>query len=183
MKPKIIKIIRAELLYVIIPLCIGFGLNWIVKRSAESKFQKEVSQELTDFTDRFTNLVTGFGMDKDGGTDQTVNAYILRTFALHQQVYRYTVEKRLLDNDLGLYNQAVDLLKAIQNWQELQDRTRQDFLSGMGLAQVYVIESENYSSLVDEYSLKTCIDVLKIDPDNKQAQETIKKITRKRYSN
>ena len=175
------KTFKTILIYVILPALIGFAGAAGMYAYADYEEKTEISEKLTDYTERFVNLITDLEMKQKADTtgDRILNTYILRTFGLHQEVYRYTVEKRLLDKDDALFQTSLQVMKAIHNWQMTTEKSRQNLLSGMGLSELYVIEMEEQKTLIDDYTVQTCKEVLKIDPANKQAEETLRNV----YSN
>lgn len=170
------KTLKTILIYVVIPIALSLAavqVMWVVKTNQE---KKEVKEKLSDFSERLDLLTGHFDWKAEQDStkrDRLINEYVLRTYGLHQEVYRYTVEKRILDLDDDLYRDATQVMESIYNWQRLTESTRQNFLSGMGLADIYVIETSEYASLTDELTIKACKEVLKINPGNKQAEETL----------
>ena len=180
MNNKNFESIKIIIFCVLIPFCIGFIYGTIAKKQEKKNRDREVQEQVAEYTDQFTTIITEMGdkMEEDSN-DRTINTYILKTFDLYEGIYAYTVENNLLYENEEQFQSAYRLMNSIQKWQTDTERNRKNFLTGGGLAEIYVLEAEQNKKLTDELTLKACKDVLKVDPDNRQAQETIDKL----YSN
>ena len=168
---------------VMVPICIGFCIGWVVIKIFNIQTYPEkqgVEQTISGYKSQFSDLISEMGskMEADSSsTDRILNRYILKSFALYEQVYEFTSEQNLVTKNNGQYQEAAKVMSAIQQWQmEYAERRRKNFLSGGGLAEIYVIEAEQSKQLIDAFTRKVCRDVLEITPNNKQAQEIINKL-------
>ena len=174
--------IKIIIFCVLIPFLLGFGAGTIKKMMEEKSKTEAAEKQVNEYYSQFTTIINEMGdkLEEDpASNDRTVNTYILKTFDLYESVYEYTVRNDLLYNDYDRFQSAYKLMNAIQEWQTDTERNRKNFLTGGGLAEIYVLEAEQNKKLTDELTLKACKDVLKVDPDNKEAQETIDRL----YSN
>ena len=163
--------IKAVIFLVLIPFCIGLGLGYIKTKQEDQEVQKQVNE----YYSQFTAIITEMG-DKmeENPDDGTVNIYILKSFDLYEDVYAYTVKNNLLYENEEQFQSAYKLMNSIYEWQmNHAEKLRKNVLTGSGLAEIYVLEAEQKKKLTDELTLKACKDVLKVDPDNKEAKETI----------
>ena len=118
-------------------------------------------------------------MDKEqkndsASVDRTINTYILKTYTLYEKVYTFTVDGDLLNKNPEQFQESIKLMSAINEWQLKMDAQHKTYESGF--TEINLLESEQYKKLVDEFIVKTCREILNIDPDNKQAKETIDKL-------
>ena len=146
------EIFKSILLRVLLPCLVGMLLGWLFTVGAESTAKKENQRHIDAFNDRFVAVSTDFNLKQAADSvdiDRPVNVYILRTFAIHQEVYRYAAEKRPAPVNIPLYEETVKTMAAIRNWQTMIERFRTDSLSGKGLEGVYWIE-EVQEKLLDE---------------------------------
>lgn len=178
-------IIKVILINVFIPFLLGFGTGKIIRVMLDNKEKKQITRTISGYESQFSNIrleLDNAKADtvKTGGTDQAVNDVILRTYTLSEQIYKMSVDKRLLHYDKDLFMRNLNLLNSIYDWQQNQERTRVNFISGTGLSSIYVKEAEHISSLTDAYTVDTCEEVLKADPHNKQAMETLERIRHKK---
>ena len=176
MKPSTSRLILDVILPTLLPIAFGFAVGYGIRKYAEYQDKQKTISIIQDYSDRFDNLSKELDLldvtkeDYDG----KISDFILRTFSIYEQAYRLVPEKRLLDKkDKKPFNDVLKLMEEIQTSQRKADRNRQNFLSGMGLAQVFVIEAEQYEILVNDYAIDTMKEVLKIDPNNQQAQKQL----------
>lgn len=174
-----LEIIKAITFYVLIPFCLGYCIGEVVKQRQAKDAAVAVEEQVSEYTSKFVNLI--LEMDKkqtadSSSTDHLINTYLLKSYDLYEDVFSFTVEENLLDKNPGQFQEALKLMNSISEWQLKQDQRRQNVLTGTGFSVIYLLETEQYKTLVEEFTIKTCQDVLKIDPDNKQALETINKI-------
>ena len=171
------------ILFVFILVCIGLGIGYVGKKNEEKQKNQTYEKQVNDYYSQFTSIITEMGdkLEEDpASNDRTVNTYILKTFDLYESVYEYTVKNDLLYNDYDQFQISYKLMSSIYEWQmTYAENKRKNFLTGGGLAEIYVLEAEQNKKLTDELTLKACKDVLKVDPDNEQAQETLDRL----YSN
>jgi hypothetical protein len=171
------------ILFVFILVCIGLGIGYVGKKKEEKQNVQTYEKQVNDYYSQFTTIINEMGdkLEEDpASNDHTVNTYILKTFDLYESVYEYTVRNDLLYNDYDRFQSAYKLMSSIYEWQMTHaERNRKNFLTGAGMAEIYVLEAEQNKKLTDELTLKACKDVLKVDPDNEQAQETLDRL----YSN
>ena len=168
-------------------VALGGVISYAIDRAQEKKTINDTSSALTDYSERFDNLKLAMDremkstkVDSTKNADSAINEFILMTFSIYEQAYRLVPEKRLLDKkDKALFNDVLKLLETIQDTQRQADKSRKNFLSGMGLTQVFVIEAKQYSILIDDYAIDTMKEVLKIDPNNQQAQKQLDQIYQK----
>lgn len=179
MKLSTRRLILDVILPAILPIAFGFAVGYGIRKYAEYQDKQKTISIIQDYSDRFDNLSKELDLldvtneDYDG----KISDFILRTFSIYEQSYRLVPEKRLLDKkDKKPFNDVLKLMEEIQTSQRKADRNRQNFLSGLGLAQVFVIEAEQYEILVNDYAIDTMKEVLKIDPNNQQAQKQLEKI-------
>ena len=151
------EIFKSVLLRVLLPCLAGLALGWIVSVGTESGVKKNNQRHIDAFNDRFVAVATDFTLKQAADSmdiDHLVNVYILRTFAIHQEVYRYAVEKRPAPVNLHLYEETAKTMAAIHNWQMMVERFRKDSLSGKGLEGVYWIEDVQEKLLNEDLERK-----------------------------
>ena len=169
------------ILFVLILVCIGLGIGYVGKKQEKNDQDREAREQVNEYYSQFTSIITEMGdkMEEDS-SDRTVNSYILKSFDLYEDVYAYTTKNNLLYENEEQFQNAYKLMSSIYEWQmNHAEKLRKNFLTGSGMAEIYVLEAEQNKMLTDELTLKACKDVLKVDPDNKQAQETLDRL----YSN
>lgn len=167
--------IKAVIFLVLIPFLLGFGIGTIMKMMEKKSKTEAVEKQVNEYYSQFTAIITEMG-DKmeENPDDGTVNIYILKSFDLYEDVYAYTVKNNLLYENEEQFQSAYKLMNSIYEWQmNHAEKLRKNVLTGSGLAEIYVLEAEQKKKLTDELTLKACKDVLKVDPDNKEAKETI----------
>ncbi len=177
------KILEWITINVLVPICIGFCAGWAVIKIFNIQTYPEkqgVEQTISGYKSQFSDLITEMGskMEADSSSvDRIINYYILKSFSLYEQVYEFTSEQNLAIKNSDQFKEAAQVMSAIQQWQmEYAERRRRNFLTGGGLAEIYVIEAEQSKQLTDTFARKACQDVLEITPNNKQAQEIINKL-------
>ena len=169
------------ILFVLILVCIGLGIGYVGKKQEKNDQDREAREQVNEYYSQFTSIITEMGdkMEEDS-SDRTVNSYILKSFDLYEDVYAYTTKNNLLYENEEQFQNAYKLMSSIYEWQmNHAEKLRKNFLTGSGMAEIYVLEAEQNKKLTDELTLKACKDVLKVDPDNEQAQETLNRL----YSN
>ena len=170
--------IKFIIFFVLIPFLLGFGIGTIKKMMEEKSKTVVVEKQVNEYYSQFTSIITEMGdeMEKDP-SDRTVNSYILKSFDLYEDVYAYTVKNDLLYENEEQFKNAYKLMNSIYEWQmNHAEKIRKNFLTGTGMSEIYVLEAEQNKKLTDELTLKACKDVLKVDPDNQQAKETIDRL-------
>ena len=169
------------ILFVIILVCIGLGIGYVGKKQEKNDQDREAREQVNEYYSQFTSIITEMGdkMEEDS-SDRTVNSYILKSFDLYEDVYAYTTKNNLLYENEEQFQNAYKLMSSIYEWQmNHAEKLRKNFLTGSGMAEIYVLEAEQNKMLTDELTLKACKAVLKVDPDNQQAIETLDRL----YSN
>lgn len=169
------------ILFVFILVCIGLGIGYVGKKQEKNDQDREAREQVNEYYSQFTSIITEMGdkMEEDS-SDRTVNSYILKSFDLYEDVYAYTTKNNLLYENEEQFQNAYKLMSSIYEWQmNHAEKLRKNFLTGSGMAEIYVLEAEQNKMLTDELTLKACKAVLKVDPDNQQAIETLDRL----YSN
>ena len=169
------------ILFVFILVCIGLGIGYVGKKQEKNDQDQEAREQVNEYYSQFTSIITEMGdkMEEDS-SDRTVNSYILKSFDLYEDVYAYTTKNNLLYENEEQFQNAYKLMSSIYEWQmNHAEKLRKNFLTGSGMAEIYVLEAEQNKMLTDELTLKACKAVLKVDPDNQQAIETLDRL----YSN
>lgn len=169
------------ILFVLILVCIGLGIGYVGKKQEKNDQDREAREQVNEYYSQFTSIITEMGdkMEEDS-SDRTVNSYILKSFDLYEDVYAYTTKNNLLYENEEQFQNAYKLMSSIYEWQmNHAEKLRKNFLTGSGMAEIYVLEAEQNKMLTDELTLKACKAVLKVDPDNQQAIETLDRL----YSN
>ena len=173
--------IKIIIFCVLIPFLLGFGAGTIKKMMEEKSKTEAAEKQVNEYYSQFTSIITEMGdkMEEDS-SDRTVNSYILKSFDLYEDVYAYTTKNNLLYENEEQFQNAYKLMSSIYEWQmNHAEKLRKNFLTGSGMAEIYVLEAEQNKMLTDELTLKACKAVLKVDPDNQQAIETLDRL----YSN
>ena len=186
MKETTLYSIKYILFFVLIPFCIGYGIGSIVKNEREKKETKEIHITVDKYYREYTNL----GHELNSKTvkldtvvtanrrqvDSEIADYLLKTYALYETAYNFAREKELLTRDIKAYQKVMSLMNAIyQSQMEAYGCVYNIFSVGMA-SSIFVIESEQCAAMANDLTKVTCIDVLKIDPTNQQARETLNKL-------
>ena len=175
---KNLTLIKYVVFFILIPFLIGYGAGLILKNTSKSKVQDvTIEKQVDDYKSQFNDIIIEMGeKQKTDSSDHIINTYILESYYLYEQVYDFTVQENLLKNNQEQFNRAVRLMNSIYKWQMKKNLSRKNILFDGGFSDIAIIESKQNNKLMEDLTLKTCKEVLDIDPDNQQALETIKKI-------
>ena len=175
---KTLEVIKYVVFFILVPLFVGYGVGWLLNTTAESKIQDvTIEKQIDDYKTQFNDIIIEMGeKQKTDSSDRLINAYILKSYYLYEQVYDFTVQEELLKNNEEQFNRAIKLLNSIYEWQMKKNRSRKNILFDGGFSDIAVIESKQNNKLMEDLTLKVCKEMLDIDPNNQQALETINKI-------
>jgi len=165
------------LYYVVIPILAALlltGAGYLIKVKQE---KDRIRTEFTGSLDRYEEILSGLNQELHTGevsTDEKeVNIYILKSYALFEEIYDQTKQQRILMLDSDLFQRAAGLMSDILMSQLELEKSRKNFISGMGLSQIYVIEAQKNKLFTDCLVSEACAEVLKIDPSNPEAKEAL----------
>jgi hypothetical protein len=175
---KNLTLIKYVVFFILVPLFIGCGVGWLMNTITKSKVQDvTIEKQVDDYKSQFNDIIIEMGeKQKTDSSDHIINTYILKSYYLYEQVYDFTVQEDLLKNNQEQFNRTVRLMNSIYEWQMKKNLSRKNILFDGGFSDIAIIESKQNNKLMEDLTLKTCKEVLDIDPDNQQALETINKI-------
>ena len=154
----------------------GRAVGDAISKKAENMQAQEIIHELDSYAQTAANFREGFAEGQ-----VTPQQYILTTYSLYEEIYRYILDKDLLTDYPDQFNRGCKILEGIyQNQMEVFNNSN-NVLAVAGLTTVLVLEMEKYNHLMNILTVKTCEEVLKIDPGNQQALDTIKKVSEQEH--
>lgn len=179
---KFIKIILC-----IVGFMAGWGIGELINADQKKQEKMEIRVTVDNFTHRYTNLCLDLNsksvkmdtLETDYKRNQAnlINTFILDSYALYSEIYNYVEEKDLLEKDINVYEQCYTLMESIKGSQMEAYRKMDILYSITGpSSSVFVSEAEMSSVMATNLTRKTCEEVLKIDPSNQQAIETLSKL-------
>lgn len=181
------KDIIKTLVLVIIGFSVGYGLGELIKADQRKKEKVEIKMTLDRFTHRYTELTlelnsktvkldTAVTANKQT-VDNLINEYIIQTHTLYEEIYQFTKNEELLTKDIKTYERAYSLLGNIYKSQQEAYNSMYSIFSKAGIAStIFVIESKQNLEMSNELTMVTCEDILRVDPGNRQAIETLNKL-------
>lgn len=179
---KFIKIILC-----IVGFMIGWGIGELIHSDQKKQEKREIRVTVDNFTHRYTNLCLDLNsksvkmdtLETDYKRNQAnlINTFILDSYALYSEIYNYVEEKDLLEKDIKVYEQCYTLMESIKGSQ-MEAYKKMDTLYSITSpsSSVFVSEAEMSSVMATNLTRKTCEEILKIDPSNQQAIETLSKL-------
>jgi len=179
---KFIKIILC-----IVGFMAGWGIGELINSSQKKQEKWEIHVTVDNFTHRYTDLCLDLNsksvkmdtLETDYKRNQAnlINTFILDSYALYSEIYNYAKEKNLLEKDINEYEQCFTLMGSIKGSQMEAYRKMDILYSITGPStSVFVSEAEMSSEMATNLTRKTCEDILKIDPSNQKAIETLSSI-------
>ena len=171
------QILKTFVFIVLIPILCGWAAGRLVgiaiQNSMEKKEVKEVVQSLDDFSKRAADL------KKDYDIAATTPAeYIIKSYALFEMIYEFTMDKRLLYTHQEQFYRSCYLMHDIYDSQQKASQDV-DMFTVADVGSVFVVEMEKYSHLMEALTVVTYEETLKMDPGNQQALDTLNKIYNK----
>lgn len=170
------------LYYVVIPILGSLlltGAGYLIKVKQE---KDRIRTEFTGSLDRYEEILSGLNQELHSGEvsadDKEVNIYILKSYALFEEIYDQTQQQRILTLDNELFRRAAGLMSDILTSQLELEKSRKNFISGMGLSQIYVIEAQKNKLFTDCLVAEACMDALEIDPTNQNARKVLLDVTK-----
>lgn len=178
--------------FITIILCIvGFIVGWyigeLIQADQKKQEKREIQVTVDNFTHRYTDLCLDLNsksvkmdtLETDYKRNQAnlINTFILDSYALYSEIYNYVKEKDLLEKDIKEFEQCYTVMESIKGSQ-MEAYQKMDILYSITgpSTSVFVSESEMSSEMATNLTRKTCEDILKIDPSNQKAIETLSSI-------
>ena len=178
MKHKILYFVAA-----ILGALLLAGAGYFIKVNQE---KDRIRTEFTGSLDRYEEKLSGLNQELQSGEvstdDKEVNIYILKSYALFEEIYDQTKRQRILTLDSELFRRAAGLMSDILTSQLELEKSRKNFISGMGLSQIYVIEAQKNKLFTDCLVSEASAEVLKIDPGNPDAKEALDQFWRLNFN-
>lgn len=175
------------LLLAIIGFLAGYGLGELIKADQKKQEKMEIQVTVDNFTHRYTDLCLDLNsksvkmdtLETDYKRNQAnlINTFILDSYALYSEIYNYVEEKNLLEKDIKEYEQCFTVMESIKGSQ-MEAYKKMDILYSITgpSSSVFLSEAEMSSEMAKNLTKKTCEDILKIDPSNQKAIETLSSI-------
>ena len=179
---KFIKIILC-----IIGFMIGWGIGELIHSSQKKQEKQEIQVTVDNFTHRYADLCLDLNsksvkmdtLETDYKRNQAnlINTFILDSYALYSEIYNYVEEKDLLEKDINEFEQCYTLMESIKGSQ-MEAYKKMDILYSITgpSSSVFISEAEMSSVMAMNLTRKTCEEVLKIDPNNQKAIETLRSL-------
>lgn len=153
------------------------GAGYFIKVNQE---KEQIRTEFTGSLDSYEERLSGLNQELNAGDhidpDKEVNTYILKSYALFEEIYENTQRQKILTLDGELFRRAAGLMGDILTSQLELEKSRKSYISGMGLAPIYVIEAQKNKEFTDLIVSGACVEVLKIDPTNPNAKEAFDRL-------
>ena len=153
------------------------GAGYLIKVKQE---KDRIRTEFTGSLDGYEERLSGLNQELQSGEvstdDKEVNIYILKSYALFEEIYEQTQRQRILTLDSDLFRRAAGLMSDILTSQLKLEKSRKSYISGMGLSQIYVIEAQKNKQFTDLLVSEASAEVLKIDPGNPDAKEALDRL-------
>lgn len=151
--------------------------GYFIKVNQEKdRIRTEFTGSLDNYEERLSGLELELQTSEVSTDDKEVNIYILKSYALFEEIYEQTRQQKILTLDNELFRRAAGLMSDILMSQLELEKSRKSFISGMGLSQIYVIESQKNKQFTDLLVSDACAEVLKIDPGNPDAKEALDRL-------
>ena len=179
---KTLEIIVTILFGVIIPFFIGLGVRTYYDNKLSEQKYSDVSDILNKNKDRFTDCIIDMAKvnPAEPSYDSRLNENLCKSYVIWQDTYNLIREKQLLYKDSSMFSEANQLLTSIYNWQLEKEKTRVNVLSGSGVTSIFTIEADLEHQLATDMTILACTEVLKIDPDNEDAKNTLTLINKQK---
>lgn len=159
------------------------GAGYFIKVNQEkNRIRTEFTGSLDSYEERLSGLELELRAGEVSTDDKEVNTYILKSYALFEEIYDQTQQQRILTLDNELFRRAAGLMSDILTSQLELEKTRKNYVSGMGLAQIYVIESQQNKLFTDLLVADASAEVLKIDPANPDAKKALDQLWKLNYN-
>lgn len=169
------------LYFVVIPILVALLLTGagLIKVKQE---KDRIRTEFTGSLDRYEEILSGLELElrtsEVSADEKEVNIYILKSYALFEEIYDQTQQQRILALDNELFRRAAGLMSDILMSQLELEKSRKNFISGMGLSQIYVIEAQKNKLFTDCLVSEACMDALEIDPGNQNVRKVLLDVTK-----
>ncbi len=175
------------LLLAIVGFLAGYGLGKLIKADQKKQEKMEIQVTVDNFTHRYTDLCLDLNsksvkmdtLETDYKRNQAnlINTFILDSYALYSEIYNYVEEKDLLEKDIKEFEQCFTLMESIKGTQ-MEAYQKMDILYSITSpsSSVFISEAEMSSVMATNLTRKTCEDILKIDPNNQKAIETLSRL-------
>jgi hypothetical protein len=175
------------ILIAIVSFLAGYGTVELIKVDQKKQEKMETQVTVDNFTHRYADLCLDLNsksvkmdtLETDYKRNQAnlINTFILDSYALYSEIYNYVEEKDLLEKDINEFEQCYTLMESIKGSQ-MEAYKKMDILYSITgpSSSVFVSESEMNSVMVTNLTRKTCEEVLKIDPNNQKAIETLRSL-------
>lgn len=175
------------ILIAIVSFLAGYGTVKLIKADQKKQEEMEIKVSVSNFTHRYADLCLDLNSksvkmdtletDYKRNHANLINTFILDSYALYSEIYNYAEEKDLLEKDIKKFEQCYTLMESIKEAQ-MEAYKKMDILYSITgpSSSVFVSESEMSSVMATNLTKKTCEDILKIDPSNQKAIETLSKL-------
>lgn len=171
----------------IVCLCIGYIVRIVIKNENAKREEWIIKIALNNYLQRHTDLTLELNsktvkLDFSNISDkQKVNnllsEYILNTYALYEELYQFILENELIIKNIEKYEFAYSILYGIYESQTQAYKSIDDILLKSSITpSIFITESKHNLEISEKLTKVVCEDVLKIDPANKDAIETLVKL-------